>query len=333
MSKTSIGLLAALAIATAVLLWFRLGDADDLALSAYPDRQFAVTDPGVIERIFIADMQGRSIDLRRRGGRWLIGDSLTASPSIMREVLNVLAKVEVDYIPPAATVATIEDALRTNALKIAVYDDDGVQLRSLLLGPSTQDERNSYMLIEGQRQPYAVRVPGHTGSLRPLFDLRSVDAWRSLGFVSVDPAEVAAVRVEYPRQRGASFSVERTSAGRTVRPLDPLVAPASSAANARLLESYVEGFADVPLVRRADDWSGADSVRALEPFAQITLRLDDGDATELKLHPVYLRDGAGNPRVDEPIPSYYVDRDGEELALVQTMQLQPWLRDYQSFFE
>ena len=333
MSKTSIGLLLALGIATSVLLWLRLGGSDDLALSAYADRQFAVTDPDAIGRIFIADMQGRSLALSRRGGDWLIADSLVASPSIMREVLNVLSKVEVDFIPPAATAATVTDAMRTNALKIAVFDRGGKELRSLLLGPSTPDERNSYMLVEGERQPYAVRVPGHTGSLRPLFDLRSIDAWRALDFVAVDPAEVYAVETVYPRQRGAGFAIERAGARRTIRPADPLVAPVSTPGNARRLESYVEGFAEVPLVRRADDWSGADSVRALEPFARITLRLADGDSTVLRLHPVYLRDDAGNPRVDEPIPSYYVDRDGEELALVQTMQLQAWLRDYPSFFD
>ena len=333
MSKTSIGLLVALAVATGVMLWLRLGGTDDLALSAYADRQFAVTDPDAIGRLFIADMQGRRLELTRRGSDWLIADSLVASPSIMREVLNVLSKVEVDFIPPAATAATVTDAMRANALKVVVFDRSGEQLRSLLLGPSTPDERNSYMLVEGQRQPYAVRVPGHTGSLRPLFDLRSVDAWRALDFVAVDPAEVVAVETVYPRQRGAGFAIERAGERRMIRPADPLVAPPPQAANSRLLESYVEGFADVPLVRRADEWWGADSVRALEPFARITLRLAGGDSTVLRLHPVYLRDGAGNPRVHEPIPSYYVDRDGAELALVQTMQLQPWLRDYRSFFD
>lgn len=330
MSKTSLGLAAALLAALAALLHLRRGDAE--AAAAYPDRAFAVDDPDAIGRIFLADMRGRTLDLVRRGDdTWWIGDSLAASPSIMAQVVDVLAKVSVDFIPPAATVATIEEGLRTNALKIAVYDRGGRQLRSLLLGPSTKDERNSYMLVEGQRQPYAVRIPGHTGGIRPLFDLRSVDAWRSLEFVAVEPDDILAARVEYPRRRGAGFVVRRGAGGFAVVPADPLVPPLADAPDQRLAESYLEGFADVALFDRTTGWDGADSLRATEPHARITLALDGGDTSVITLWPRYLRDARGNQRVDEPVPSYFVDRDGE-LVRVQTQQLRPWLRGYEAFF-
>ena len=44
-----------------------------------------------------------------------------------------------------------------------------------------------------------------------------------------------------------------------------------------------------------------------------------------------MRDARGNQRVGEPVPSYFVDRDGE-LVRVQTQQLQQWLRGYEAFF-
>ena len=332
MSKTTLGLLAALLVAGAAYLLLRADRAEHSA-STTGDRAFAVERAEDIARIRVADLRGNTLDLSRGGPTgWLVNGEHPASPSVLEQVLKVLTRVSVDHIPPAGTLPMIHEAMATSGIRVTSFGADGAVLRSFIIGPSAQGEKNSYLLLGGADQPYAVRTPGLAGTLRPLFDLRSEDAWRSRTYFDVPPDSIVAVTVDYPLQPGESFRVTRTGEHIALEPGNTLAAR-DAEPQQRMLASYLEGFADVALVRRTNDYPQWDSLRAATPFARITVARTRGDSLRLNLYPQYLRDRfTGEPLTGEPVAVYFVERDGRELAAVQTPQLQQWLRGYSSFF-
>lgn len=339
MNRTLLGLVAALAVALGALYLLDARDRrDDPAATTSPDRALAYPVREDIARIVIADLSHAPLTLDRRAdGAWLLNDSLPASQSIVDQLLSALTRMRIDHIPPDAAVGWIVEEARATGINVRTFDAAGEPLRSIIIGPATSDERNSYVLAEGSGRPYAVRTPGLTGSLRPLFDLRSVNAFRARDFVKLDPNTLGGVRVDYPRQPGESFAMSRGAGGQlSLKPANALVEERTGA-NPRLLESYLEGFAYVPLFRYADDARGRDSIVRSVPHARIAVALGDradgpADSTVFELHPNFMRDDDGLPLVEVAVPTYYVLRDGSELAVVQTKFLQNWLRGYSSFF-
>ena len=301
--------------------------------AAYPDREFAIKDESTINRVFIADLKGRTMNLtKQKDGAWLINDSVKASVTIMDQVLNTLAKIRIDHIPPETMNEMIFESMKLDGLKVEVYDAANKKLRSLIIGPATQDSRQSFMMIEGQSQPYAMKVPGLSGTLRPLFDLRSIEDWRSRDWMSIKPEKIQAVEVNYPRQKGSGFSIRRSGDTLKLNAENELVEISNEAPKQRLLESYLEGFSYVPLFRRENDNPIKDSIQSMIPFAELRITKESGDVEELTLVPAHGLLNDGTRDLEGPFTNYWVNRRPGGFQTVQKQQLQQWLRDYRSFF-
>ena len=328
MSKSILGLLGLLIVLLAAF-WFLRKQDTAAKMQAYPDRELAVENGDEIDRVFIADLRGRTMNLTRQpNGDWLVDDSVKASATIMERVVQVLSQLRIDHIPPNTMVPTIMESMRTTGIKIEVYNKENERLRSLILGRGTHDDRASFMMVEGQSQPYAVTVPGFTGTMRPLFSIANVEDWRSRDWLAIPPEKIEQVSIDYPNQPGASFRIERDADSLRLEPGNPLVKVTGKSPRQRLLESYLEGYVNVALFRREDNLPAKDSLKAMSPFAYVNIRLADGSTEELRLIPAY----SGIPVEKGGFTNYWVIQKPGRLLSVQATKLQPWLREYRSFF-
>lgn len=332
MNKTLLGLIAALVVAVALLFVLQRSEEAEATYVA-SDRAFAVEDIGEVSTIRIADMQGRSLELSKRGTEWVFDDSVQVSPSIMNLVLKVVGKLKVDHLPPDGTIPMIRENLQTSAIRVASFNRDDEQLASFLIGPSTKGGKRSYALVDGAEQPYAVRAPGMGGPIRVLFDLRSKTSWKSKSYIEFDPDEIQSVEVNYPREPGESFRIARSSEGFTIDPLSELVEQPPGQPSQRLLESYFEGYSYAPALAWLDEYEAKDSLRSVTPHAEVRITERNGRVTNLKLDPSYVRNQFGELDFNAPIPSFFVDRNGTELASVQTRLIEQWFRSYREFFQ
>jgi len=332
MNKTLLWLVALLFVLLG-LFWFLREQEAEVKTAAYPDREFAIKDENSISRIFIADLKGRTMNLTRQSdGEWLINDTVGASVTIMDQVLYTLSKIRIDHIPPETMNKTIFESMSTSGIKIEAFDAEGQKLRSLILGPSTQDERASYMMVEGQKQPYAMKVPGHTGTLRPLFDLRNIEEWRSRDWIAIKAEDITSVEVNYPRQTGSGFSIRRVGDSLQLNAESELVEISQQAPKQRLLESYLEGFEYVPLFKREDENPMKDSLSSMIPFVEVRITQKSGETEELSLIPAFIRKNDGSLDLEGDFNNYWVVQKPGRLQTVQIQQLREWLRDYRSFY-
>ncbi len=332
MNKSLLWLVALLAVLLG-LFWFLQRQESEVKAAAYPDREFSIKDETSISRVFIADLQGRTMNLtKQKDGGWMINDSVKASVTIMDQVLNTFSKLRIDHIPPETMNEMIFEAMKTDGIKVEAYNAEDQRLRSWIIGPGTQDDRASFVMIEGQNQPYAMKLPGMTGTIRPLFDLRSIEDWRSRDWLAIPPEEIESVEINYPRQKGSGFSIRRVGDTLQLKAESELVEIANSAPKQRLLESYLEGFSYVPLFRRENENPVKDSIQSLVPFVELRLVETSGEVQEMSLVPAHGLKNDGTVDVDGPFTNYWVTQRPGGIQTVQKQQLQQWLRDYRSFY-
>lgn len=332
MSKTTIALLLALVAGAAAFYFLRERETVEPA-DAYPERRFAVDDRDDVHRIFAADMTGRSMDFRRRpDGTWTINDTLPASPSVIAQMVATLEQLRIDHVPTRATAEVQRQNLASNGLKVEAYDAEGRKLTGVLIGASVRKGAGSYMVVDGYDEVFAVRRGMLTGTVRPQFDLRSVAAYRAFDFMKYDPADIRSVEVRYPRLPSRSFRVDRAAGALAVEPLADVAVQPSGPVQARRIEGYLEGFANVPVARWTNDHPYRDSISAMTPFAQIIVATSEVRDT-YELQPAALLNEYGVPDQSQPFNTFWVERGRTDFVTVQDHQIDQLLRDYQSFFE
>lgn len=332
MNKGTIGLLLAVLVAGVAFYYIR-GRAGESGDAKYPAREFAVASEDEIGRIFIADMTGRTMDLRLRPtGEWYIGDSVKASPTIMKQATSTLTQLRIDHIPPQATQAAVLETMAATALKVEVYDKEGGKLRSLLIGNGSPKGAGSYMTVEGYDEVFVVRRGLLSGILRPLFDLRNVGSWRSLEFIAFDPQDIQSVEVRYPRQASESFRVVRAGDSLRLDPLTELVGKRAEQPQQRRLESYLEVYASIPLATYVEDSPSRDSISGMVPFAQILVERTGERRDTFELQPSLLLNERGAPDASLPFSNYWVEHGKRGFVVVQDHQINPALMRYSSFF-
>ncbi len=332
MTKTTWILLAAVGLTLAAYAYVRYANEREGAVS--PERQFAVASPDEVGRLFIADMTGRSMDLRRQpDGRWLINDTATASPTIMYQATRTLAELNIDHIPNRATQLAVLKEMSASALKVEVYDRAGEKIRGLLIGSGTPKSTGSYMMVEGYNEVFAVRRGLVTGVIRPLFDLRDIASWRSTEFIAYEPGEIRSVEVRYPRSPSESFRVVRTADSLRLDALNELTGLTRERPVQRRLETYLEAYANIPLSNYANESIYRDSISAMVPAVQIVVELADARRDTFELQPMLLLNDKGARDASLPFSNYWVEWGRRNFVTVQDHQIGPALQTYQSFFE
>lgn len=332
MTKTTWILLAAVVLVGVAFVFVRNRDVD--RGTEYPQRQFAVDSPKDVARLFIADMTGRTMDLRLQpDGVWLINDSIAASPSLMQQVTRTLAELKIDHVPPRATQVTVLKEMSTNALKVEVYNTDGEKIRNLLIGSGTPKSTGSYMMVEGYNEVFAVRRGMMTGIIRPLFDLRDVASWRSRDFIAYRPEEIQSVEVSYPRRPSESFRIVRTGDSLRLDALNELTGVTRERPQQRRLEGYLEAYEKIPLSEFADESIYRDSISAMIPVVQIVVELRDERSDTFELQPMLQLNEKGARDASLPFSSYWAEWGRHNFVTVQDHQINPALKTYQSFFD
>ncbi|MBL7962419.1 MAG: hypothetical protein JNM31_01120 [Flavobacteriales bacterium] len=217
--------------AFAFWLWKR----DTGSTIAGPLSDFAVADTSRVTRIFIAEPNGRSVDLRRTPQGWTVNEAHPAVQHGVDLLLKAFLRAEVrSPVPRAAR----ENVLRTMAATIRtveIYTGGSKPEKIWYVGHATPDHFGTYVLLEKpgkgrSSEPYVLAVSGFSGFLTPRFHA-VLDDWREkVLFRYPDLSHVAQLTVHHPVEPQGNFTAHYNGgsdihltdgAGREV-PLDTL---------------------------------------------------------------------------------------------------------------
>lgn len=324
-------LLAVLFVALGLGAWYawRQKNAQTGTTTAW-DIDFAVKEESRIGKIFIADRRGRTATLERQNDRWIYNGQYPARPSAVKMLLETVTKVTVQSLPVSAAEAPMIKSLATEGIKVELYDLAGKQLKCYYVGGVTNDEKGTYMLMEGSEHPFVTHVPSFIGQLRVRY-LLGDENWRDRTVFAEKPETIQSIAVEYPQQKSESFRLERVKAGEyTVTPFYSSTPRKPGEPRKGLPEAYLLGFESLIAEGFENNYEARDSVSALVPFAIITVKKIDGTEKKVQFWPTEI--GINTSTGKAIVERYFVQRDNDFLS-VQDYVFGPVFRGYSFFFE
>lgn len=142
----------------------------------------AIKDSSRVTKIFIADMFGSTVLLRRTPQGWMVNDSILATQEKVESLLSILMNLTVRQSVPEKAESNINMVLTTNSIKVEVYEKApkfkifGINIsekerktKTLYMGPPTQDNVANFAYQEGMKESYIVHIPGFRGYVTPQF--------------------------------------------------------------------------------------------------------------------------------------------------------------------
>lgn len=300
------------------------------------DNDFAVKDTARIGRIFIADRNGSSADLKRTGVWWTVNDKYKVNPAVMETLLKTIYGLETQFRPPVEAAKTMVKNLATKSVKVEIYNKENKRIRVFYVGGVTPDESGTYMIMEGEDQPFVVGEKGKDGGIKVSF-FTEEEKWRDKGIFRYGVNDLKIVSVEYPKLKNKSFILTKTENGHDVVPFYDGIPKKSSKPNPSRVENYLTGYKRQIAEAFVNKLPRRDSLMQLLPFSILRTEDVQGVRHEIKLYPVIPtnRDGQALLYEGKPVPheKYYAIVDNKDIMLVQELLFGKLLWSYDYFFD
>ncbi len=186
------------------------------------DRQlsdFMIPDTSKVDRVFIADHQGRSVDMRRRAdGTWSLNGPLTVKKHAIDLLLRTFMRIEVKAPVGRNAEASVLRNLASTGILVEIYTGGSKPEKTWIVGHGSKDHLGTYMLLEKSgvgrsSSPFIMGMSGFTGVLNTRFHTHT-DDWRE-NRVTPDAGDLAlaAVRMERTGLPERSFRLEQPRPG------------------------------------------------------------------------------------------------------------------------
>jgi hypothetical protein len=243
---------------------------------------FEVNDTASITKLHLTDHFKDDITLERKGtGAWLVNGKYKVQPNQIELLLETIKEVTVkNPVPLAARDNMIKD-LAVNAIKIDIYNKDGL-IKSYYVGSSTADDEGTIMMIQGSAEPFVTHIPGFVGYLTVRYITKEQD-WRSTEIYHLNPAEIREVRIQYTVDPSQSFILKATENDYLIYK-DPAGQPVK--VNQLLAKKYLVGYRGInfeafPQLKPAEK----DSIMKTTPYAVINVATATQKMPPLRLYP------------------------------------------------
>lgn len=295
-------LLAILVVLIAAALFFMFNQ----KVGTLGDREgvksdFAFEDTTQIDKIFIADSEGRNVTLgKKEDGVWLVEGKHKARPGSISVLLKTFNRIAVKSPLSKAAHNNVVTELATKGIKVEIYEGKEKPSKIYYVGDPTNDHLGTYMLLETDgvksTEPFVMHIPGFFGFLTTRF-FADKDEWRDALVFGVGPEEIKKVELNYFETPEESFVIEKNmdeirlySSEKTIENFD-----------SQKLNDYLNSFKKIYYENTLSNvpQEQQDSVAASAPFFSIKVTDIYGVENEMVAYHMpnfkQLLDNEGNP--------------------------------------
>jgi len=261
-------------------------------------KDFAIADTGAVTKIFLAEKTGNKVLLSKLDdGTWLVDNTYKADPAKVNLLLSTMYNIKVRNPISEKEHNGIVKSMATKSIKTEFYTGDKL-LKTIYVGSATADQSGTFMLIEGSTMPFVTNIQGFVGYLTPRFYPFPIK-WRSKEIFTVDPKNIASIKVHYPAKPAQSFEVKN---GIEVA-VNGTANKQSITVNQGFAKYYLGSFTSLYFEGYDENIgkSETDSIIALQPFCIIQLTTTAGKVAKLTVfykpvgdHTKQLYDEEGN---------------------------------------
>jgi hypothetical protein len=335
MKKTNLILLALVAILGSMAAWYITMD-KGTNLSGY-DFNFAVKDTANIGKIFIANREGKSVTLTRKSAHeWQVNGKYKARRDAVKNLLETIGSIELQYRLPRNAVPVVVKDIASNGIKVEIYAKNSDKLKSYYVGGVNADETGTHMMMEEANEPYVTHIPNFQGAVRVRYFIDEMD-WRDRMIFTLSPEDIKSVSIDYPLQKGQSFTVFKDGRDFKVEPFYPLSLRISKPPVKALVENFLMGFRFLGAEGFENGFVKTDSLRATSPFCAIKVQNTEGGVQSLNLYQIVPHNADGSliqsneGKVE--VEKYYAETEKGDWLLVQHQLFEKIFWGYPSFFK
>lgn len=242
-------------------------------------KEFAVADTASIDKIFMADKDGRSVTLTRSDAGWMVNGKYFAREDAIQNLLYTIKAVEVRSPVGKNLYNNTMKLLAAKSTKVEVYKN-GEQVITYYVGHPTMDNLGTFMYIEGSTVPYITHIPGFNGFLSTRY-FASEAEWREKSVFRYDPRKLAKVRIRDFARPARSFELTQLpdSSFRIIE----LQTNQPVLSDLNKIRMFLMGFSSTFFERFDNDISRQlkDSIRLSGPFAEVTVIDNQGETRQL----------------------------------------------------
>ena len=284
MNRTLILLIAVVILGAGAYFLLREEQQGPVSSMVGADREFSVPREEVY-KVFLADRHGNRTTLTRGSSGWIFNEKYPARPDAVENLLTAIDKIRMRFKPTQAAVTNMVEDLASNGIKVEIYDKENQLLKAYYIGGATNDERGTYIILEGAEQPYVAEIPSWEGNLRFRYNLTG-DDWRDRTIFRLSPEDITRISVEYPKQQNESFRIDYQDEPR-VEPFYPLTPKIQSPVKPGRLEAYRNNFEKIISSGYNNLNSEREQIIQQIPFVIITVETKEGPPQSLQLFPIY----------------------------------------------
>ena len=210
--------LIALTAVTAGVWWFQGGKGE---LSQVAGTEFGIADTSLVDKIFIADMDGGQVTLTRpeSGRLWDLNGQYKAREDAVKLLLKTFRRASVQGPVAEAAKPNVIRLLSARGKKVEIYQGGDRPVKTWYVGTATPSHTGTYMVLETPEgrgaDPYVVHMEGFTGYLSTRF-FTSEREWRHTGIFNYPDRSLASIEVRVLEQEGQSYALRASESGKLV---------------------------------------------------------------------------------------------------------------------
>ena len=298
-------------------------------LASIEGTDFAVTDTSLVDKIFIADMDGKSVTLARpdKGKLWGLNGRFKAREDAVTLLLKTFKRAAIQGPVAEAAEPNVVRLISARGKKVEIYQGGETPVKTWYVGTATPSHTGTYMVLETPQgrgdKPYVVHMEGFTGYLSTRFFTSERD-WRFTGLFNHPKRSLAGIEVRHLDQDGESYLL--TSEDDGALELRGLEGKPFVYRDTLGLRQHFLRFKKVHLETYDSRLSNAveDSLRSVSGAFELTTWNKLGDRSSVTVHWKREKDASGSGGLDlEQL--YGVTSEGE-VVLLQRFVFDPLIR-------
>lgn len=176
---------------------------------------FGFKDTASIDKIFLADKDGKQVLLERKKTGWVLDGKFPVRPDILELLLYTIHSVEVKTPVSKGGRNSVIKIMSSKSTKIEIYSK-GKKVKQYYVGHSTQDNTGTYMLLtnldtdKNYEEPFITHIPGFDGFLSTRYLTTSID-WRDRLIVNYRPPQIKQIKIDLHEIPDSSFVIDLIS--------------------------------------------------------------------------------------------------------------------------
>jgi hypothetical protein len=214
-------------------------------------QQFALLDSTGVHRFVF----GKNTLERNESGTWMVNQKYTADAPLIRQLFQVLAKIEIKKPVSDNLKKEIAEQFQTQGLDIQILKE-GKTVQSFKM----LDRERECIVQKPDGEAYVLYVPGYNISLSEVFKLSEGD-WRAKTVISSSFFGVKKIALTYTDKPQESFVIERDSTFFKVQGINKL--------DSNMVGNYVDAYKNIRVFSFLDKPAMKDSLLKTQPYCII----------------------------------------------------------------